>query len=100
MVCHMAGGVAVVARAGAGTTGASEVEKQGVADAKATSMGFLDTAFPNVKNVSGELERGFRFWGAVSFSAFAAFQIPELMFFSCHVGCLIDDGRCQIFTRI
>lgn len=70
----MAGGVDVIARAGAGTTGASDAEKQGVADAKATSMGFLDTAFPNVKNVAGELERGFRFWGMVRFLALQKFR--------------------------
>lgn len=64
-VCHMAGGVDVVSRAGSGTEGASEEEKEAVRAAKEQTLSLLDDAFPNVKNVTSELQRGFRFWGMV-----------------------------------
>lgn len=64
-VCHMAGGVDVVSRAGHGTTGADEQDVAAVKDAKEQTLNLLDDAFPNVKNVSAELMRGFRFWSMV-----------------------------------
>ncbi|KAI5481413.1 XPG I-region protein [Pseudohyphozyma bogoriensis] len=57
-----AGGVDVICRAGAGTTGATEEEKATVAEARDSTFKLLDEFFPNVKNVTGELQRGLRFW--------------------------------------
>lgn len=65
-VCHMAGGVDVVTRAGKGVEGASEEERTQVKEAKEVVCSMLEEAFPNVKNVTAELQRGFRFWGMVS----------------------------------
>ncbi|KAK4701073.1 hypothetical protein P7C70_g5164, partial [Phenoliferia sp. Uapishka_3] len=61
-VCHMAGGVDVVMRAGSGTTGAHPEEIEAVQAAKEQTLELLNDAFPNVKNVSSELQRGLRFW--------------------------------------
>ncbi|KAK4050491.1 hypothetical protein OIO90_005074 [Microbotryomycetes sp. JL221] len=62
-VCHMAGGVDVVLRAGTGTHGASEEDLARVKEAKTEVINeLLVGAFPNVKNVPAELQRGFRFW--------------------------------------
>ena len=71
-VCHMAGGVEVVPRAGAGTTGASVEEQKVVGAAKEQTLSLLDEAFPNVKNVTAELQRGLRFWQVVSTPAFVS----------------------------
>lgn len=65
-VCHLAGGVDIVTRAGSGTTGASAEEMENVKAVKIQTLTLLAPAFPNVKNVTGELERGFRFWSSVS----------------------------------
>jgi len=65
-VCHLAGGVDVVRRAGAPDGPAPEGEKHAVSEAKEQTLGLLDGAFPNVKNVRGELARGLRFWQVVS----------------------------------
>lgn len=65
-VCYVAGGVDVITRAGSGTSGASEEEMESVKAAKIHTLTLLAPAFPNVKNVTGELERGFRFWASVS----------------------------------
>ncbi|KAK4055310.1 hypothetical protein OIV83_000593 [Microbotryomycetes sp. JL201] len=62
-VCHMAGGVDVVLRAGTGTEGANEDDLRRVKEAKNDVVNeLLVGAFPNVKNVPAELHRGFRFW--------------------------------------
>ncbi|KAL8283098.1 hypothetical protein RQP46_005876 [Phenoliferia psychrophenolica] len=61
-VCHMAGGVDVVMRAGTGTVGADAEEKEAVRSAKEQTLELLTDAFPNVKNVAAELQRGLRFW--------------------------------------
>lgn len=66
-VCHLAGGVEVLKRAGAGTKGGDEAEVQTVSEAKTQTLGLLDDVFPNVKNVTAELQRGFRFWHLVCF---------------------------------
>lgn len=68
-LCHVAGGVNVLTRAGFGTQGSPE-EKELVVEAKATTIQLLQEAFPNIKSVPGELERGFRFWRIVSLLAF------------------------------
>lgn len=65
-VCHMAGGVEVVSRAGTGKEKAEEEEKKRVEGAKEATLSLLEDAFPNVKNVTAELQRGFRFWQTVS----------------------------------
>ena len=64
-VCHMAGGVDVVMRAGSGTTGAERDEVEAVELAKEQTLEVLSDAFPNVKNVTSELQRGLRFWSLV-----------------------------------
>lgn len=64
-VCHMSGGVDVVTRAGTGTTGASEEEVAAVKAAKEQTLALLDDAFPNIKNVTADLQRGLRFWELV-----------------------------------
>lgn len=72
-VCHLAGGVDVVVRSGAGTSqgsGANADEQRHVRETKEATLGMLDDAFPNVKNVRNELERGFRFWQTVRSSRF------------------------------
>lgn len=61
----LAGGVDVVARAGAGTTGGNEMERTAVAEAREDTLKMLEDYFPNVKNVTAELQRGFRFWHVV-----------------------------------
>jgi hypothetical protein len=66
-VCHLAGGVDVMKRAGAGTKGGSGEEEAAVKEAKVQTLGLLDEAFPNVKNVTAELQRGLRFWHLVRF---------------------------------
>lgn len=72
-VCHLAGGVDVITRAGSGTTGASVEEMENVKAVKIQTLSLLAPAFPNVKNVTGELERGFRFWSSVSDTFFNLF---------------------------
>lgn len=67
-VCHLAGGVDVVMRAGSGTTGATPDEREAVVQAKEQTLELLTGAFPNVKNVTAELQRGLRFWHLVRFS--------------------------------
>ncbi|GAA6054763.1 hypothetical protein JCM3770_000931 [Rhodotorula araucariae] len=67
-VCHMAGGIEEVARTARkeGEQGAaSKDEREAVKQAKEQVLGLLQDAFPNVKNVRAELERGFRFWNLV-----------------------------------
>lgn len=64
-VCHLAGGVDVVMRAGSGTTGATAEERDAVEQAKEQTLELLSGAFPNVKNVTAELQRGLRFWHLV-----------------------------------
>ncbi|GJN92125.1 hypothetical protein Rhopal_005155-T1 [Rhodotorula paludigena] len=67
-VCHMSGGIEVVARTAKkeGEAGAAtRDERETIKDAKEQVLGLLQDAFPNVKNVRAELERGFRFWNLV-----------------------------------
>jgi len=68
-VCHMAGGIEVVARTANGAGGASAAatkeEREAIQQSKDQVLGLLQDAFPNVKNVRAELERGFRFWNLV-----------------------------------
>lgn len=71
-MCYMAGGVEVVARTAKPENvdgSASKEERAQVTQAKDSVLGLLQDAFPNVKNVRAELERGFRFWELVSDSA-------------------------------
>ncbi|GAA5932273.1 hypothetical protein JCM1841_005180 [Sporobolomyces salmonicolor] len=74
-VCHMAGGIDVIARAG--TKEGSPAEKQTVKEAKEQVMDVLDDAFPNVKNVCAELERGFRFWALMMLAVRSLRQSPS-----------------------
>lgn len=62
-VCHLAGGVEVMKRGG--TKGGTAEEIEGVKVAKEQTLGLLDEAFPTVKNVTAELQRGLRFWHLV-----------------------------------
>ncbi|GAA6040406.1 hypothetical protein JCM8097_007600 [Rhodosporidiobolus ruineniae] len=66
-VCHVAGGYEAVAKTAKGESegGASAQEKETVGQAKEQVLELLQDAFPNVKNVRAELERGFRFWHLV-----------------------------------
>ncbi|GAA5934423.1 hypothetical protein JCM10213_001974 [Rhodosporidiobolus nylandii] len=63
-VCHMAGGIDVVERTGR-RDAAGVDERETVKQAKEQVLGLLQDAFPNVKNVRAELERGFRFWNLI-----------------------------------
>lgn len=90
-VCHMAGGVDAVARAGtgngstskeAGAAAATQAERAQVKETKEQVLTLLQDAFPNVKNVRAELERGFRFWSLVSFFFSFFFSFPSLLFSS------------------
>lgn len=60
-VCHMAGGIEVVK-----ASGTDGDDKEKVDEAKIVTLGLLEEAFPNVKDVSKELKRGIRFWEIVS----------------------------------
>ena len=62
-VCHMAGGVDVL-KTSAGD-GATEETVEAVKKAKEMTLGLLEEAFPNVKDVTKELTRGLRFWEMV-----------------------------------
>lgn len=67
-VCHMAGSVEILKSAhGKGETKELVEEKIKVVEAKKMTLGLLEEAFPNVKDVEKELSRGFRFWEMVSF---------------------------------
>ena len=94
-MCYMAGGVEVVARTAKPENvdgSASKEERAQVSQAKGGVLGLLQDAFPNVKNVRAELERGFRFWELVSGSppssplkssdAFPKNQLTESLTFS------------------
>lgn len=70
-VCHMTGGIDGVSRAGS-KEGTAE-EKQSIKETKEQVLTLLQDAFPNVKNVKAELERGFRFWSLVR-SSLVRFQ--------------------------
>ena len=78
-VCHMAGGVDVLVRVGAATAEtANKEEIATVAAAKEQTLGLLDDAFPNVKNVTAELQRGLRFWSTVSPASICSRELEEL----------------------
>ena len=66
-VCHMAGGIEVLKSAFNGKSGELEKEQIAVKEAKKMTLGLLEEAFPNVKDVAKELSRGFRFWEMVRF---------------------------------
>ncbi|GAA5858792.1 hypothetical protein JCM8547_004990 [Rhodosporidiobolus lusitaniae] len=78
-VCHMAGGIEVVARTAKPEAegGAGKAEREVVRDAKEQVLGLLQDAFPNVKNVRAELERGFRFWNLIILAVRALRQSQE-----------------------
>lgn len=44
----------------------SNVDSQGVKDAKSQALDFVEQSFESVKNPRLEVERGFRFWDTVS----------------------------------
>lgn len=95
-LCHMAGGVDVVTRAASGG-GGTEEERVQVRGAKAQTMEMLDGAFPNVKSVSSELQRGFRFWQLVRFSP--SFPSSPLPFF---LGVVVPvlGGKLTVWERV
>ncbi|GAA5912613.1 hypothetical protein JCM8208_004791 [Rhodotorula glutinis] len=68
-VCHMAGGIEIVAKtanaSGGAGSAATKEEREAIQQAKDQVLGLLQDAFPNVKNVRAELERGFRFWNLI-----------------------------------
>ncbi|GAA5861481.1 hypothetical protein JCM1840_005384 [Sporobolomyces johnsonii] len=55
----------------------SPAEKQAVKEAKEQVMGVPDDAFPNVKNVRAELDRGFRFWALMMLAVRSLRQSPS-----------------------
>ncbi|SCZ90934.1 BZ3500_MvSof-1268-A1-R1_Chr1-3g02397 [Microbotryum saponariae] len=75
-VCHLAGGVQVVTRSGHGTQGEDSEEGKEVKEAKEQTLSLLDDAFPNVKNVTSELQRGFRFWQMMMIAIRSLKQFP------------------------
>jgi len=94
-VCHMTGGIDGVSRAGS-KEGTVE-EKQSIKETKEQVLTLLQDAFPNVKNVKAELERGFRFWSLVSFLSFWSFSVRET---KCCIVSLVDDARRSISSTI
>ncbi|GAA5972733.1 hypothetical protein JCM11641_002996 [Rhodosporidiobolus odoratus] len=86
-VCHMAGGIEVVAKtAESGEEGASVDERETVRQAKEQVLTLLQDAFPNVKSVRAELERGFRFWNLMMIAVRALRQSSNGQALSPEVG--------------
>ncbi|GAA5923083.1 Mkt1p [Sporobolomyces koalae] len=74
-VCHMTGGIDGVARAG--SKDASAEDKAAIKETKDQVLTLLQDAFPNVKNVRAELERGFRFWSLMMLAVRSLRQSPS-----------------------
>lgn len=97
-VCHMAGGIETVAKTANG--GATKDEREAIQQQKAQVLDLLQNAFPNVKNVRAELERGFRFWNLVSPNFFRSLPPRRA---PTHPACVARDtcrscSRCARFA--